>query len=108
MRRFRILFAAAAALGVAAPGTAGATYSIVGVDSATQQVGGAGTSCVGAALSVYVIYGSAPGKGVIAAQAFVNYQGRDQGVTLLGQGMAPADIIAAITSFGFDPSAALR
>jgi uncharacterized Ntn-hydrolase superfamily protein len=87
--------------GVARP--AAATYSIVAADESTQQIGGAGTSCIGGA-DVYIIYGSVPGFGVVHAQATVNYEGRDRAVQLLGQGMAPLDIIDEITSSDFDAS----
>jgi MYXO-CTERM domain-containing protein len=88
-----------AALAVAGP--AGATYSIVAVDRATRQVGGTGTSCVGGD-NVYVIYGSAPGRGAVHAQAFFNQAARDRAVQLLTQGRPPADIIASITATSFD------
>src|SRR5688572_17326561 len=53
---------------------AAATYSIVATDQATEQVGGAGTSCIGGA-DVYIIYGTAPGFGVVHAQASANEDG---------------------------------
>src|SRR5262245_34020933 len=87
--------------------TARATYSIVATDAATLQVGGAGTSCVGAA-SVRVIYGVAPGHGAVHAQALVSTAGRNRAVQLLSQDVDPIDIIAAITAPAFDPSAGLR
>lgn len=58
------------------PGSARGTYSIVASDQATQQVGGAGTSCVGS-LSVRIIYGVAIGHGAVHAQAQINTAGRD-------------------------------
>src|SRR5687767_11669169 len=84
---------------------AAATYSIVGADQATEQVGGAGTSCVGGS-DVYVIYGSVPGFGVVHAQARVNNDGRDRAVELLEQGTLPQGILDEITGFAFDPSSA--
>jgi len=101
----RFLLGAAALLSVATP--ARATYSIVATDSATGQVGGAGTSCVGT-LDVHIIYGGAPGFGAAHAQAFVNEDGRDRAAELLGQGYAPDEVIADITSDLFDPRAADR
>jgi uncharacterized Ntn-hydrolase superfamily protein len=89
------------------PGAAAATYSIVASDTVTRQVGGAGTSCV-APSSVYVIYGSAPGRGAVAAQALANTAGRDRAVQRLGMDLAPASIIAEITGAGFDPIAGMR
>ena len=84
-----------------------ATYSIVATDQKTRQVGGAGTSCVGS-MDVFLIYGGAPGRGAVHAQAAVNTAGRDQAVSLLGAGSSPADIIAALTDPGFDRLAAIR
>jgi len=82
---------------------AGATYSIVATDQATQAVGGAVTSCVGAQ-GVLVVYGPAAGYGGINAQAAANANGRNQGVMLLQKGTAPADVISQITATSFDPS----
>lgn len=84
-----------------------ATYSIVGADTATREVGGTGTSCLGGS-DVYIIYGPAPGFGVIHAQATYNQEGRDRGMELLAQGTAPSDIIAEITAAGFDANARVR
>lgn len=88
-------------------GPAHATYSIVATDSATGQVGGAGTSCVGS-MSVYIIYGSAPGHGAVHAQAYVNEAGRDEAARLLGLDTPPDDILAAITNPSFDSNASFR
>ena len=81
--------------------TAKATYSIVATDAKSGQVGGSGTSCVGS-FDVAVILGTAPGIGAIHAQAALNKAGRDHGVQLLKEYMAPSDIIADITSPDFD------
>ncbi len=86
---------------------AGATYSVVSVDTRRQHVGGAGTSCVGS-LDVGVILGVAPGFGAVHAQALINMAGRDQAVELLSQGLTPEAIIEAITGASFDPAAAQR
>jgi len=88
-------------------GRASATYSIVASDSASRQAGGSGTSCLRGA-DVYIIYGSAPGRGVVHAQALANQAGRDRAVQLLEQGMSPTEILAAITGPGFDSNAASR
>jgi uncharacterized Ntn-hydrolase superfamily protein len=84
-----------------------ATYSIVGSDSSTREVGGTGTSCLGGS-DVYIIYGAVPGVGVIHAQAQYNQNGRNRGVELLEEGTAPADIISAITAASFDSNARVR
>ena len=86
---------------------ASATYSIVGADRTTREVGGAGTSCLNGA-DVYIIYGAAPGLGAVHAQARANQGGRDRAVELLEQGMAPAEILEAITAPAFDDDAASR
>ncbi|HEX6765267.1 MAG TPA: DUF1028 domain-containing protein [Polyangiaceae bacterium] len=86
---------------------AAATYSIVGADSATREVGGTGTSCLRGS-DVYIIYGAAPGFGAIHAQAQANQNGRDRGVELLQQGTAPADVISQITAASFDANARVR
>lgn len=87
----------------------GATYSIAAVDQASQQVGGAITSCVGT-LDVGVVYGSAPGFGVVHAQALLDQRGRakSRAIELLMQDVAPADVIAEITAQSFDAAASSR
>jgi MYXO-CTERM domain-containing protein len=94
-------------LAVALPAVAEATYSIAAVDRDSGQVGGTGASCVGG-MAVRIIYGPAPGKGVVHAQAWVNTAARDEAVRLLEQNAAPADVIAAITAPAFDGQAGLR
>src|SRR5262245_18550052 len=106
MRRMSLF--AACALATLAPRVANATYSIVATDTASGQVGGAGTSCLSGGLSVYVIYGISPGKCVVAAQAAINQNGRNVAVQQLSQGVAPADIIRALTMSSFDPSFSSR
>jgi uncharacterized Ntn-hydrolase superfamily protein len=85
-------------ISVAAP--AGATWSIVAVDSGTLEVGVAGASCIG---GVDVIAGIAPGRGVVAAQAMSNLEGRARAVELLEKGGRPAEILEEIASEGWDP-----
>jgi MYXO-CTERM domain-containing protein len=84
-----------------------ATYSIAGVNTETEEVGGAGTSCVGR-FSVYNIYGSAPGRGVVHAQAFFNAGARDRAIERLLAGRTPEEIVQEITGAAFDPDAARR
>lgn len=85
------------------PSSALATYSVAATDSATKQVGGAITSCVGT-LDVGVVYGGVPGHGVVHAQAQLDpqHKGRDQAKVLLGMDVDPATIIAQITTTQFD------
>ena len=93
--------------GVSLSANAHATYSIVASDTVTLQTGGAGTSCLGGN-DVYIIYGSVPGVGALHAQALFNLAGRERGVELLEQGVEPAQILATLTSAGFDPNADSR
>src|ERR1051325_3064781 len=97
---------AAVLLAVLTPRDARGTYSIVGTDTATRQIGAAGTSCV--AFPVIVIYGPAPGHGAINAQALLNTAGRDRGAQLLNMDVAPVTIVTMITAASFDANAASR
>jgi MYXO-CTERM domain-containing protein len=83
------------------------TYSIVATDANAREVGGAGTSCVGAT-SVHIIYASAPGHGAVHAQASVGAAGRDEAAERLALDEDPAAIVAAITDPSFDPNAGVR
>jgi uncharacterized Ntn-hydrolase superfamily protein len=91
------------------PKAALATYSIAAVDSATNEVGGAITSCVGE-LDVGIVYGSLPGVGLIHAQAQLDQRsrGKTRALELLEQGLDPAEIIIQITRPELDPSFAAR
>jgi uncharacterized Ntn-hydrolase superfamily protein len=88
-------------------GAARATYSIVGADTGTRETGGAGTSCLSGS-DVFVIYGAVPGVGTLHAQAQYSPSGLREGVRLLGEGVAPADIIAALVAPAADPQASVR
>ncbi len=83
------------------------TYSIVGADTTTREVGGAGTSCL-TGDDVFVIYRGVPEHGVVHAQAYYSLDARDRAAELLGLGDAPADIVAIITDAAFDRNAAIR
>jgi uncharacterized Ntn-hydrolase superfamily protein len=101
---YRWCFGLALSVCGGAAGTAHATYSIAAVDMSTGQVGGAVTSCVGT-LDVAIVFGSAPGKGVIHAQAQLDQRGRakDRAIQLLTQGVAPSEIVMQLTAASFDP-----
>jgi MYXO-CTERM domain-containing protein len=86
---------------------AAATYSIVAADTKTQQVGGAGTSCLRGG-DVYRIYGSVPGVGAVHAQATWNEAGLQRALELLGNGVAPGDVLDQIVAPGFDAQAPTR
>jgi uncharacterized Ntn-hydrolase superfamily protein len=83
------------------------TYSIVAVDPATGEVGGAGTSCLSGS-DVFVIYRGVPGRGVVHAQARYNIAGRDRAAELLGEGRTAAEALSAVTALSFDRSISLR
>jgi uncharacterized Ntn-hydrolase superfamily protein len=102
---------ALAVLGIAlltAVPPAHATYSIAAVDLDSGHAGGAGTSCVGSNLSVYEIFGAAPGFGVVMAQAALNRDARDRAVELLLSGSGAEAVLAEITGTDFDFAASVR
>jgi uncharacterized Ntn-hydrolase superfamily protein len=103
----RWLRAAVPLVALTSSATASATYSIVGSDRLTRQVGGAGTSCINGS-DVYIIYGSVPGVAAVQAQAQFSQAGRERAVQLLGQGQSPEQVVAAITAPMFDGNAASR
>jgi uncharacterized Ntn-hydrolase superfamily protein len=83
------------------------TYSIVGADTKTREVGGAGTSCL-TGDDVYVIYRGVPGHGVVHAQAYYSLNARDRAAELLGEGNTPIEVLDAITLPSFDDNIAIR
>jgi uncharacterized Ntn-hydrolase superfamily protein len=104
------LFGGSAVLGAALlawPGQARATFSVVAADPESGQVGGAGASCVGS-LDVSQIAGLVPGVGALHAQGSFNEAARDMGVSMLGAGSTPAEVVAMLTSPAFDPLAQMR
>lgn len=97
-----------AIVGALWPARAAATYSIVAVDARTREVGGAGASCVGGS-TIYQIYGSVPGRGVVHAQARFGGPFRlVEAERLLSMDVAPDEILARLTDPSFDPSFAQR
>lgn len=80
-------------------GLVSAAFSIAATDSATQQVGAAGASCVPS--SVYeAVYQGVPGHGVFLTQAQPPDSGSpvyERGTFLLEQDTDPVDILANIT-----------
>jgi len=84
---------------LAKPLLASATWSIIAVDSATQEVGIAGASCYpGSAVIAAIV----PGKGVVTAQGLTSIIGRDYAVSRLLQGDTAARIIEAVRSSEVD------
>ncbi len=78
-----------------------ATFSILGYDPATGEVGGAVQSRV-FSVGNGVLWAEA-GVGVVATQAIVDVSYGPKGLALLGAGMAPAAIIKAIWDSDPDP-----
>lgn len=107
---FGFVAALVGVLGVVAP--AGATWSIVGVDPATGQMGVAVASCV--PLDVLDTSGGfdlialVPGEGAGISQADYLPAAREEIERQLVAGAAAADVIAAVTDRGFDSSVARR
>jgi uncharacterized Ntn-hydrolase superfamily protein len=83
------------------PSSAWATWSVVGVDRATREVGIAGASCVS---GVEGIAGVLPNRGAVAAQARFNQPGIDRALELMGQDKTPQEIIRAVTDPAFAPN----
>ena len=84
-----------------------ATWTIVAVDPATGEVGGAGAS---ASFAVWMVLGLAPGQGLVAAQAATNEEARLEALRLLrssGGGGAEA-IVQSLANPAFDPSRELQ
>ncbi len=79
---------------------AAATWSIVAVDPATQEVGSAVASCT---VGVDMVSGVVPGKGVIVAQGTTNLSALKHGIRLIAGGAGPGEAIAEIANEDFDP-----
>ena len=71
-----------------------ATWSIVGVDPRTREVGSAGASCTQFAAGIVAL---APGHGVLVDQAVSNGPARRLGIEMMVSGSSPAEIIAAMS-----------
>lgn len=77
-----------------------ATWTILGIDPDTLEVGAAGATC---GPFVWEVAGLAPGKGAVAAQYATNLAGRDLAVDRLEEGATPEAIIDELAgSFGDD------
>lgn len=101
--------AASLAAVLLAPAAAHATWSIVAVDPETGQVGGINASCVEAPYGTTLLplaLGIVPDVGALAAQAALNQTTRDLAVALLGDGVAPEQVIAMVNAT--DPGSASR
>jgi len=72
------------------------TFSIVAVDSLTGEIGGAGASCVDAAIvgsGVIVINEIQPNRGAINSQASLNFTNQINASTRMREGNSPDEII---------------
>lgn len=110
MRWIVALLVGAMMLLVAAP--AGATWSVVGVDPDTGQVGVAVASCVElGALELedgFELVALSPGRGAGVSQAWFNPDARDEIQRLLDAGSGASVIIAAVSDLEFDGDAEER
>ncbi len=88
------------------PQPAEATYSVLVADTRNNVVGVAAASCV--PFSISDLYRASPGKGAVVAQAYSSTAGRDLASDLIGKGVPPGEIVAALSTPTFDPSANLR
>jgi uncharacterized Ntn-hydrolase superfamily protein len=79
------------------------TFSILGVDPVTGDIGGAVQSCV---YSTNGVLWAEAGVGAVATQAIVDVSYGPQGLELLRKGMAPKEIIKTIWERDPDPQPA--
>lgn len=104
---YKAWFVGAALLAFARP--AQATWSVVGVDPVTREVGVAVATCVPEPSGSRIlpeVAGVAPGIGALAAQAQFNQQTRDRALTLLRAGTEPQAVLDQVNAS--DPGAAQR
>jgi len=77
---------------------ASATWSIVGVDAETGEVGIAAATC---GTSVQYIAGIVPGMGAVAAQAATSFKGRDAAGQWIAEGSHANDILQKLSNPDF-------
>ncbi|MFM2437872.1 MAG: hypothetical protein RLZ55_689, partial [Actinomycetota bacterium] len=106
LRRTLSIVGVAAAAVVFAALPAHATWSVIGTDQATGEVGVAVASCV--AGEVVVVPVLVPSTGAAASQANLNSSSGDQLVTDLQAGQTAQQIVANVTAPSFDSMAAQR
>ena len=87
-------------------GPAAATWSIVGVDPDTGEVGVAVASCV--SFNVASVPVLVPGRGAAASQAALNEDSGDPIVAGLEEGLTAAEVIERLTAADVDPEASTR
>ncbi len=74
---------------------ASATWTVIGIDPDTQEVGVAGATC---GPFVWQVAGLSPGHGAVVAQYASNLAGRDLAVERLAAGDTPEAIIGELTT----------
>jgi uncharacterized Ntn-hydrolase superfamily protein len=77
-----------------------ATWSIIGVDQDTGEIGIAGASCT---FDVSGVASLVPKKGAIVVQAASNYFARMEGVKKMQQGGSAGEVLAAMQAEKFHP-----
>ncbi len=112
-QRLMAAVAGAAATVVILAGPAGATWSIVGVDSETGEAGVAIASCVDIdglfdLDSPLPLVALEPGVGAGVSQAELNEDAAPEMARLLAEGAGPAEIIAAVSNPDFDRDPQVR
>lgn len=86
---------------------AGATYSILAVDTRDGTVGGAVASCVPLS-TVQRVFGAVPGSGAVMTQSYLLESARPDALALLAQGKSASDVVSALTDPSYDPDFELR
>jgi uncharacterized Ntn-hydrolase superfamily protein len=75
------------------------TFSIVAIDPATGQVGGAGATCYATVNDIADVH---PGVGFIHTQSYVNYQNQAFAKNLMDQGFSPQEIMDTLSLYSVD------
>jgi uncharacterized Ntn-hydrolase superfamily protein len=78
-----------------------ATYSVVAVDTATRQVGGAAASCISPTGCLYCVFG-ANSRGAVVVQAQGSVALRKAALSLLAQGVSPRNMIVQMVTPTYD------
>ena len=105
-RRLRWAVLTSGVLVVAAAAPASATWSIVGADPATGEVGVAVASCVPVEVALVPVL--APGIGAAASQANQNFASGPTLLDSLESGANAEEVVATVTAPTYDPLAAQR
>ncbi len=82
-----------------------ATFSIIAVDTMTQQVGSAGASCIGNSV---IISDIKPGIGAIHTQSYYLQNNQNYASQLMDQGLSPNEIIDLLIENDFQNNPQIR